>query len=329
MSPTFSIVVPAYRTGPIIAETIESVLAQTRADWELLIVDDCSPDGVAPHVEPFLGDERIRAWRLPENRGVSGARNAGIAEARGELVCFLDSDDLIRPRFLDTVADAALAAPDVAIIGVRPAVVDEVGEPTSLTHLDEPWPADPTDTAAWLLHLLALQFHFRGTTVPRAVLAELGGFDEGLWMGEDLEFWVRAVALGRPVAVVDRPDYVYRRVATSLTRQADGTVDVSRAFLRALDRIEDDVRPVTDRRPDVAAAVADARRRCEAQEATGLFRRAAREGDGPTARRHARRYLSLEPGVRSAAACAVAYLPGRLLRATYDVNRRRRGLQAG
>lgn len=93
-----SIVTPAYRAAPYIGETIRSVQAQEYADWEMLIVDDCSPDQtadvVARHAE---GDPRIRLIRQTKNGGPAVARSAALALARGRWIAFLDSDDLWLP----------------------------------------------------------------------------------------------------------------------------------------------------------------------------------------------------------------------------------------
>ena len=90
---------PAYNSRATIAESIQSVINQTFTDWELLVIDDCSPEPIADIVESFH-DDRIRYIRLQENQGVAMARNTGIAKARGRYIAFLDSDDLWLPEKL-------------------------------------------------------------------------------------------------------------------------------------------------------------------------------------------------------------------------------------
>jgi teichuronic acid biosynthesis glycosyltransferase TuaG len=97
-----SIVTPAYRAARFIGETIRSVQAQTYRDFEMLIVDDCSPDDTAAVVERVAaGDSRIRLLRQSTNSGPAAARNRALAESRGRWIAFLDSDDLWLPRKLE------------------------------------------------------------------------------------------------------------------------------------------------------------------------------------------------------------------------------------
>ena len=88
---TVSVIMPAYNCRATLADSIQSVTAQTFADWELLVIDDCSSENLADIVESFH-DERIRYVRLLENNGVAKARNTGIALAKGRYIAFLDSD---------------------------------------------------------------------------------------------------------------------------------------------------------------------------------------------------------------------------------------------
>ena len=94
MKDLVSIVMPSYNTGRYIKESIESVLAQTYTNWELLIVDDCSTDNTDEVVAPFLADSRIRYLKNEKNSGAAVSRNYALREARGRWIAFLDSDDL-------------------------------------------------------------------------------------------------------------------------------------------------------------------------------------------------------------------------------------------
>lgn len=99
-----SIVTPMYNGAALVQETIDSVRNQTYRDWEMIIVDDCSPDngqGEAIVKRIIATDPRIKLVSLSENRGSAGARNKGIENASGEYIAFLDADDLWNPEFLE------------------------------------------------------------------------------------------------------------------------------------------------------------------------------------------------------------------------------------
>ncbi len=101
MGELVSVIMPSYNTGRFIEETIESVLAQTYQNWELIIVDDCSTDNTDEVVRPYLSDGRIRWLKNDTNSGAAVSRNRALREARGRWIAFLDSDDLWEPRKLE------------------------------------------------------------------------------------------------------------------------------------------------------------------------------------------------------------------------------------
>ena len=97
-----SVVTPAWGAARFIGDTIRSVQAQKHADWEMFVVDDCSPDDTAAVVESFAAaDPRVRLIRQPKNSGPAAARNAAIEAATGRYLAFLDSDDLWLPGKLE------------------------------------------------------------------------------------------------------------------------------------------------------------------------------------------------------------------------------------
>ena len=90
-----SIITPAYNAADYITEAIESVLAQTYLNWEMLLVNDCSKDNTAEIVQSYaVKDKRIKLINLKQNSGAALARNAAIQNAKGRYIAFLDSDDL-------------------------------------------------------------------------------------------------------------------------------------------------------------------------------------------------------------------------------------------
>jgi glycosyltransferase involved in cell wall biosynthesis len=103
--PRFSVIVPVYKVQAYLHACLESVLDQSFTDFELIVVDDCSPDGSGGIADSFAArDARVRVLHLPENVGLGRARNAGLARATGTYVLFLDSDDAFVPGSLEAVA---------------------------------------------------------------------------------------------------------------------------------------------------------------------------------------------------------------------------------
>lgn len=99
-----SIITPMYKGAAFVGETIESVLKQSYQDWEMIIVDDCSPDGgagIAVVEEYCKKDSRVKLIASGVNKGSSGARNIALHEAQGRYIAFLDSDDLWQENFLE------------------------------------------------------------------------------------------------------------------------------------------------------------------------------------------------------------------------------------
>ncbi|MFJ9025507.1 CDP-glycerol glycerophosphotransferase family protein [Streptomyces sp. NPDC102259] len=116
--PRFSVIVPAYKVQAYLHECLESVLSQSFADLELIVVDDRSPDACGEIIDEFAGrDARVRAVHLPENVGLGRARNAGLERATGDYLLFLDSDDTLTPDALRAIADRVreTGEPDVLV----------------------------------------------------------------------------------------------------------------------------------------------------------------------------------------------------------------------
>lgn len=101
MDDLISIIMPSFNTGKYITETIESVLAQSYKNWELIIVDDCSSDNTDEIVSTYLSDDRIHYLKNEKNSGAAFSRNIALRKAKGKWIAFLDSDDLWMPEKLE------------------------------------------------------------------------------------------------------------------------------------------------------------------------------------------------------------------------------------
>lgn len=180
--PTVTVVLPTYNDAAHLRRAIGSVVGQTTPAWELLVVDDASTDEteqvVATHDDP-----RIRYLRLPANTGVAVAQNAGIDEARGDLVVFLHSDDELFPAKLARQVELLQRVP--ATVGAVQSAIEIVWDDHT-----ERWPptldgVGPGDVLAY-----RVQVHMSGLMVRRSVAASVR-FDPHLRGAEDRDFCIR------------------------------------------------------------------------------------------------------------------------------------------
>lgn len=117
-NPTVSCIVPVYKVEQFLPQCIDSILAQTFTDFELILVDDGSPDNSGKICDEYAQkDSRIKVIHK-ENGGVSSARNAGLDAAKGEWICFVDSDDLISPDYMTLMFDAAMSSKANLVLSV-------------------------------------------------------------------------------------------------------------------------------------------------------------------------------------------------------------------
>lgn len=222
-APAVTVVIPAYDRAATIRAAIESVLRQSFADFELVVVDDGSTDGTLDAARA-VEDPRLRVVAAPANGGAAAARNLGAAEARAPWIAFQDSDDEWLPgklaRQMARLADAPAATVGcycgLLVVG---ALDPRPGERTRLAYNPPPETAQVEgDILAPMLsrNLVSTQT----LVVRRDAFAALGGFDAGMPALEDWDFAIRLAARG-PLAFVDEPLVLQRFSANSLTRHAD------------------------------------------------------------------------------------------------------------
>ena len=195
-APLVSVIIPTYMATAYIADTVDSVLGQTFKNFEILLVNDGSPDTAALEVvlEPYR--DRI-VYIKQENRGQAGARNTGLGHARGEFVCFLDNDDQWEPEFLSfhtavMKADEGLAVHycDATIIGDTPRSGHSSMEFT---------PSNGPATFHTLVSKACTVLNCAAMSRLDAVL-RAGMFDELLRYGEDIDLWLRIARQGGRIA---------------------------------------------------------------------------------------------------------------------------------
>jgi glycosyltransferase involved in cell wall biosynthesis len=211
MKPAVSVVIPAFNHARFVSETIESVLGQSFADFEIVITDDGSSDGTADVIRRF-DDPRINLEVFPENQGAVVALNSAIGRARGEFICFLASDDRFLPGKLEQQVAFLQENPGISAVFGMPQFIDENGGPLESSQqfngevFETPFRKNITSKEAWLR-----QFFFAGNClchpsamVRRAVYDEIGLFDPRLANLPDFDMWVR-LSMRHEIAVLREP----------------------------------------------------------------------------------------------------------------------------
>ncbi|ACK72941.1 glycosyl transferase family 2 [Gloeothece citriformis PCC 7424] len=192
-----SVIIPVYNVEKYIAATIQSVLSQTYPNFELLIIDDSSPDNSIKICQQFT-DSRIKIIHQ-NNRGLAGARNAGIRNAQGEYIAFLDGDDLWLPEKLEKHIQHLESSPLIGVSFSQSAFIDEGGKPLGIYQVPRKL---QNITAPYMLCRNPIG-NGSAPVIRREVLEEikfqdnLQGypedfyFDEHFRRSEDIECWIR------------------------------------------------------------------------------------------------------------------------------------------
>ncbi len=233
-APRVSIVIPAYNVAAYISETLATVFAQTFTDFEVIVVNDGSPD--TEEFELALRPYRERICYLKqENRGASAARNAGLRAARGDLIAFLDADDLWSPNYLEEQLKfirefgCDLACADAMIFGVSA----DAGQ----SYMDSLMGAAPPEGLVTFLELINADRSLitSGVVVRRDLVLEVGLFDEALRNAQDFDLWLRLVRHGARLAYQRKVLLSYRSRPNSLTGDA---INSHQRELRVFDKVE-------------------------------------------------------------------------------------------
>lgn len=231
LCPTVSVVIPVYNVERYIQETLDSVFAQTLQDFEIIIVDDESPDRSIEICQSYQ-DPRIHIVHQ-KNRGLAGARNTGIRNSRGKYIALLDSDDLWLPEKLEYHLKHLESNPEVGVSFCRSAFIDDQGKPLSIyqmpkltginaAHIFCRNPISNGSVPVFRREVLeAIKFHDNLNKQP-----EDNYFDEHFHQSEDIECWVR-ISLQTQWQIEGIPEALtlYRVNSTGLSAQVEAQLD--------------------------------------------------------------------------------------------------------
>ena len=229
-----SVIVPAYNSADYTVETVESILAQTYRDFELIVVDDGSTDNTREAMASF--GEAI-TYIYKENGGACSARNLGISRSSGEFVACIDCDDLWVLDKLERSLERLEAEPELALVFTACYLIDKDGEITGKTNykfkLSRPY-----------VELLHENFITAPSVVMRrACLDQVGAFDERIFIPADWDLWLR-LARSFPIAYIDAPLSKYRMVSNYTLRHAQQYVEETQYLLDKHFALSADLTPI-------------------------------------------------------------------------------------
>jgi glycosyl transferase family 2 len=273
MAPSVSVILPVFNGARYLGGAMESVLAQTRSDFELLVIDDGSTDD-SREVARSYGDPRVRVLENGRNLGLTATLNRGLQEAKAPLVARLDADDAARADRLEIQLGVMAARPELALLGSQAEVVDAGGRRLGwLARGCEP------ETIRWEL-LFDNAFVHSSVVFRRDVVLGLGGgYDERFRYCQDFDLWSR-LARAHPAANVDHALVRCREHVDSMTatggeanvRETGATIAANLRAVFGDEVTSEDVRHVTQLRLGLPGG--DARAFLEAYERLlGAYRR--------------------------------------------------------
>ena len=228
-TPRVSILMPVYNVASYLREAMDSMLAQTYTDFELIVLDDCSPDNSAEILDTYT-DPRIVRYRGEKNVGLSNVLNVGMQLARGEYIARVDSDDLSTPErlavqvaYLDAHPEIDLCSCGMELFGAKQEV-----------WVRENNPEDVQITALFYSPILHASSVWRRVSFERAGLR----FQQEMVPAEDYDMWTRAMAAGLQLVNIPQVMYKYRIHPSQVTMQTDRTArkdkEVKAKYLAAI-----------------------------------------------------------------------------------------------
>lgn len=239
-APLISVITPSFRQAGFLSQTMRSVLEQDYPALEYIVIDGGSNDGsreiIAAH------NDRLAYWVSEPDRGQVHAINKGLERATGQILCYLNSDDLFHLGALRAVADAFMTNPDADIFHGRCSTIDENGTPLEREFFGD------IDSPAKILDLWSVWFAGKNVVQPevfwtRRLMDRIGLFDEAFNYAMDYDYWTRAIVdAGAKVCRIDQDLAAFRLWGGQKSTAAEKAADELRAI--AIRYIDDPAVPL-------------------------------------------------------------------------------------
>jgi glycosyltransferase involved in cell wall biosynthesis len=263
--PQISILMPAYNGSKYIAEAIDSILAQTFSDWELIICDDGSTDNTEPIIRSYI-DPRIRFFKNPQNLGPNPTRLFLISKATSPYIAFLDCDDIAMPSKFQRQIDFLNAHNDCAGCGTWGTMIDESGHPIKTMKLA----ADYPDIRCNLL--FSNQF-IQSSLLIRKEIFDRETYNPAIPLAEDYDLWCRIFRAGHKMHNIPQSLIQYRWHGTNIseTKRENLNDCVTTIFERELSHLA-----LNPSREDLAIHLALQGKNNQSQSDDDFFKKARR-----------------------------------------------------
>ena len=223
-NPIVSVIIPTYKHQDFVLATLDSVFAQTFTDYEVIVINDGSPDDTAEVLKPLAEAGRIR-YIAQENQGQGAARNRGLAEAQGKFIAFLDDDDLWPTDKLDWQVAALLRRPDAGMVA---GTADMINVETGIRAKQTPFLPEVKFEALFVDN----PFVSPGQTLVRSsLLKQLNGLNPQIWGSDDWDLYFR-IAKNSSIVMEDQVALLYQVHPNNASGQMKRMLDNSRRVIK-------------------------------------------------------------------------------------------------
>lgn len=278
-TPVVSVIMPNYNGANYLEAAVASLQAQTLQSWELLFIDDASPDdSVAVANRLALGDERVRVLVQEANQGPGAARNRGLAEARGEWIAIFDSDDVMAPERLERMIEAARADGRLLVADNQQICASDL-TPQSLFLPAEFVSETRSVSLAQFVDSSRLYSNWPDLGFIKPLIAASlieqakASYPEDLRIGEDFHFMVQLLATGAEIRLLPEAMYFYRKHSSSISHRLSR--ETLQAMIESDERLQARIAPVPT---EAQAAFARRRRGLHSWQAYDRFIENTKQG---------------------------------------------------